>query len=297
MICEVIYLRWQGDDCLNLTFSADDPDLQTEMCAQTCLRQIEQASGVLLDWDGCIAEADRPTAWATQFIREHQNKIAIVSNNSTHLPEDFARILGSGGVNIAPERIVLAGIEALKRAVALQPKRALVLGDGRIKAYAHNLGLPLVQDDADLIVLLRDLRFTYQRLERAANCLKGGARLIVANPDSTHPGRRGMVVPETGALYAALMACVGSTGVQTEIIGKPAPLLFHRACISLGIDPRSAIMLGDNPATDIAGANALRMPSVLVGARGAIGFQDLVRNITEVRARPVRKRRIVNSPT
>lgn len=230
----------------------------------------------MLDWDGCVALADRPDKWAAQFIQERLTKIAVVSNNSTHLPEDFAHILASAGIQMDPSRIILAGIEALKRAVELAPRSVLILGDGRIKAYARSQGLPIVQDNADLVVLLRDTRFSYSRLQKAANCLKAGARLIVANPDTTHPGSRGTILPETGALHAALLACLDGVDVKTEVIGKPAPRLFERACRALDISPQAAVMIGDNPATDIAGADALGMPSILVGARSAIGFQDLV---------------------
>jgi 4-nitrophenyl phosphatase len=166
----------------------------------------------------------------------------------------------------------------------------LVLGDSRIKAYARHLGLPLAQDDADLVVLLRDIRFSYSRLERAANCLKAGARLIVANPDTSHPGRRGTLIPETGALYAALMACVEETSVETEVIGKPRPRLFERACDALGIAPKSAVMIGDNPETDIAGADALGMQSILIGARSNIEFHSLIQNPMAVPNRQSKRR-------
>ena len=261
---------------MNFKLPVPEQNLRTKTAIHPARSKVQEASGILLDWDGCVTLADRPDKWAVQFIQERLAKVAIVSNNSTHLPEDFARILASAGVRMDPSRIILAGIEALKRAVELAPRSVLVLGDGRIKAYARSQGLPIVQDDADLVVLLRDMRFSYSRLQRAANCLKAGARLIVANPDTTHPGSRGTILPETGALHAALLACLDGVDVETEVIGKPAPRLFERACRALDISPQAAVMIGDNPATDIAGADALGMSSILVGVRSAIGFQDLV---------------------
>lgn len=254
---------------------------QHKEAADSLKNALKSASGVLLDWDGCIAVGNRPASWALQFVRENMDRVAIVSNNSTHMPEDFTRILSRSGVRLYESRIVLAGMEALHRATELDPRGVLILGDRRIKAYARQLGLPLVQDNADLVVLLRDIHFSYSRLERAANCLKTGARLIVANPDTTHPGPRHTIVPETGALYAALTACIGDIEIETEIIGKPGPRLFEIACKALDIAPKSAIMIGDNPTTDIAGADALGMRSILVGARSAISFQDLVWSASE----------------
>lgn len=235
-----------------------------------------QAEAVLLDWDGCLALGDKPDPAALRFILEREGRVAIVSNNSTHLPENFADILARAGAPVAPDRIVLAGIEALARTVETGARRILVLGDSRMKAHARNLGLNLVQDEADLVVLLRDTRFSYARLERAANCLKAGARLIVANPDFTHPECGGRLAPETGALLAALMACAGDRTIESEVIGKPGPRLFDRACRALRVRPEAAVMIGDNPATDIAGADAFGLKSILVGDRSGIRFEDLL---------------------
>jgi 4-nitrophenyl phosphatase len=251
------------------------------LAARECLAGAE---AVLLDWDGCVAIGDKPDPAALRFMLERRDRFAIVSNNSTHLPEDFVQILARAGVAITADRVILAGVEALKRALETGSRRVMVIGDGRMKAYGRNHGLNIVPDNADLVVLLRDPRFSYARLERAANCLKAGARLIVANPDATHPGCNGRLVPETGALLAALMACVGLGAVESETVGKPGPRLFDRACRALDVQPEAAVMIGDNPATDIAGAQAFGLRSVLVGARAEIGFDSLLTTPVELPA-------------
>lgn len=239
-------------------------------------KRLAQAEGVLLDWDGCIAIDGKPDPAALRLIAERPGRVAIASNNSTHLPEDFSAMLARWGVSLPAERVILAGVEALKRAHEIGAQRVMVVGDGRMKAYGHSQGLNIVQDNADLIVLLRDPRFTYTRLERAANALKAGAQLIIANPDVTHPGRNGRLVPETGALLAALIACVGAEAPAMEIIGKPNPRLFERACRALQIEPQRAVMIGDNPATDIAGAHAFGLTGILIGAAAGLSFDDLL---------------------
>jgi len=232
-----------------------------------------QSEALLLDWDGCVAIGDKPDPLAIELMLERLDRVAIVSNNSTHLPEDFCQVLAKSGLTLPPSRVVLAGVEALKRALETGARRVMVVGDGRMKAYGRNHGLNIVQDEADLVVRLRDPRFSYARLERAANSLKAGARLIVANPDLTHPGCNGRIVPETGSLLAALTACVGD--IEREIVGKPQPRLFDRACGALQASPENAVMIGDNPATDIAGAEAFGLGSILIGARSGLGFEDL----------------------
>lgn len=236
---------------------------------------IEEAEGILLDWDGCAAIGNRPSAAAVRLITRYRDRIAIVSNNTTHLPEDIWRILQQAGVSLPVDRIVLAGTETLRHAAGSNAARVLLFADDRLRKYGRSLGLNLAREQADLVVLLRDTRFTYRKLERAANALQGGARLVVANADLTHPGPRQRIVPETGALLAALMACVAPHDVQPEIIGKPSRVLFERACAALGVAPEETVMIGDNPATDIAGADACGLKGVLIGPRSGLTLADL----------------------
>jgi 4-nitrophenyl phosphatase len=241
---------------------------------------IGQARVVLLDWDGCIAINDRPSPAAIAFIRQNHRRVAVVSNNTTHLPEAFSEILARAGAEIPAHRILLAGAEALARAAEVGASRTMVLGDNRMKAYGRNLGLSLARENADLVVLLRDTRFTYAKLERAANALRAGARLIVANPDLTHPGADDRIVPETGALLAALQACTAPLDINIEIVGKPRPVLFEKACRALDAGFAEAVMIGDNPRTDVAGAQALGLRSVLVGRDSPLTFEHLLEPAT-----------------
>lgn len=237
---------------------------------------VRTAPALLIDWDGCVALGERLDPAALELIARHQDRVAIVSNNTTHLPDHFSACLARHGVLLPPERVVLAGTQALERAARRGAARTLLIGAGRMKAEALRLGLSLVRGDAELVVLLRDSRFSYSKLELAANALNDGAALIVGNPDLVHPGARGRLVPETGALLAALQACVDPRGLDLQVVGKPEPALFEAACRMLGVPPSEALMIGDNPATDMAGAFALGMAGVLVGPRWGLSFAELL---------------------
>lgn len=233
------------------------------------------ASHVLLDWDGCVALADKPLPAAIAFMRTWSGRVAIVSNNSTHLPEDFVDILAREGITLPASHILLAGAEALHEARDSGAGRVMILGDQRLKNYGRSLGLMVVREEADLVVLLRDKQFSYVKLARAANCLRRGARLIVANPDLTHPGANGCLVPETGALLAALLAGTDHAPITYDVIGKPNRRLFERACQVLGASPETTVMIGDNPKTDGDGAQAHGLRAVLIGPASGLSFSDL----------------------
>ncbi len=265
-----------GSKRLSLLTIPKEAEAPKRFDRMTAREAASRAQGFLLDWDGCIAFNDRPSQAAVRFIAEHRDRVVVVSNNSTHRPEDFAQILGREGVQIPPGRVILAGMEALDLARGTGVSRVMIIGDSRMKAYAREHGLNIVREEAGLIVLLRDTRFSYAKLERAANCLRAGAKLIVSNPDLVHPGPNGRVVPETGSLLAALTACLGSTPMDVEVVGKPSPRLLERACGVLGVKPENALMIGDNPATDGAGAEAIGAPWIMVGGRSELTFDDLL---------------------
>lgn len=240
-------------------------------------RELLAASkAVLLDWDGCLALGERLLPDAVRFLKLWGDRAAIVSNNSTHLPQDFTNILAREGVDFDPSRIFLAGVEALNVAWAQSPETVMVIGNDALKTHAQGLGLALSNKMPGTIILMRDTGFSYTRLEQVVNLIKGGARLIVANPDKTHPGADGRIVPETGALMAAIMACLEGHEVPVEVIGKPSLHLFARACAALGVAPSQAVMLGDNPLTDVAGADAFGANSLLINTKGGFRFDELL---------------------
>lgn len=226
---------------------------------------VARAEVVLLDWDGCLAYGDRMTPDAVRLIGRLAGKVAILSNNSTFLPEDLSRRIAAHGVTLPPDRIFLAGHQTMRLAAErFGPGPAFLMANDRLVAHAATLGLVHDEDRAVAAVLTRDPGFGYRTLAVAANLLRCGLPLLVSNPDTTHPDGAGGVVPETGALFRALQACVPLGPGQVTVVGKPSPQLFRAAMARMGAAPDRTVMIGDNPHTDIAGADALGIASILV---------------------------------
>ncbi len=236
-----------------------------EMLMEAARAHVRAASGFLLDWDGCCVTGDRLTPGAAQFLRAVQGRAAIVSNNSTDTETYFLNRLRRAGVNFGADRVSLAGVAALDLALERGTRRILLLAGPKMTALARRRGFELTAETPEAVVLMRDTKLSYPRLELAANAIARGAALIAANPDRTHPGPDGRVVPETGALVAALGACVDLSRASVTIVGKPANTLYERACTALRLPRSDVLMIGDNPDTDAAGAAALGMPCLLVG--------------------------------
>jgi 4-nitrophenyl phosphatase len=98
---------------------------------------------------------------------------------------------------------------------------------------------------------------------------------MVSNGDLTHPGPRGSLVPETGALLQAVQAC--APGVRPRILGKPAPMLFEEGLRRLELPPEDVTVIGDNARTDALGAVRLGMAYLLVGESPYADAPDMAR--------------------
>ena len=233
----------------------------------------------ILDLDGTLVRGMDAVRGAAELLDVLGDRYMIVSNNSTHCGVDLSADLRRGGLDVPEGRLVLAGPTAVDAVARTRPgARTLLLGTRTLKRLARRAGLRLVdgdgaEDDCDVVLVSRDVDFTYGKLARAANALRRGADLVVTNPDLWHPGRDGAVVPETGSLVRALTACAAPKTVQR--IGKPEPWLFREALRRLNAAPADCVVVGDNPDTDGAGARRLGIPCLLLDGTGGAGITDI----------------------
>jgi ribonucleotide monophosphatase NagD (HAD superfamily) len=209
---------------------------------------LDQAKNLIVDLDGTLIREDEALDGASELLERFRKRYVIVSNNSTHTTDGLVARLRRLGLEVEPERVILAGEQTI-----------------RFMAERHaNARIKLIASEADFVVLALDQRFNYRELESVANQINEGARLVVTNDDSSHPGRGGKLIPETGALMHAVIGC--SKVVPYLVVGKPGNMLFEEGLKRLGADPKDTIMIGDNPLTDAVGAARLGMPYLLVGA-------------------------------
>jgi ribonucleotide monophosphatase NagD (HAD superfamily) len=66
---------------------------------------------------------------------------------------------------------------------------------------------------------------------------------------------------DAGAFVAGLEY---AADVEAVVLGKPSPAYFEAACEALDADPELTWMVGDDIESDIAGAQAMHMKTVLV---------------------------------
>jgi glycerol-1-phosphatase len=112
----------------------------------------------------------------------------------------------------------------------------------------------------DAVIVGLDPSVDYRRLAVAMRAVSDGARLIATNADARYPTAVGFL-PGAGSIVAALAT---ATGTMPEVIGKPAPAMFAAILEVAGVEPDEAVVVGDNPDADVAGANRSGIASILV---------------------------------
>ena len=248
------------------------PELRPEAGREAEYRSLlDRQERILCDLDGCLIQDGAAIEGAARLVARYRQKFRILSNNSTDTPETLACKLAGYGIEIDPEQIILAGAAAVDLLARTHPgARVLMLASPAITDYADSRGLVPVDpaaNDADLILICRDTAFTYERIQHVINLASGGIPYYGANPDLTHPGRGNLPVIETGLILQMVRQATNQE--PKAVIGKPEPALFLAALD--GADPGHAVMIGDNPKTDLDGAKRLSMPAIRISPDFQIG--------------------------
>jgi 4-nitrophenyl phosphatase len=130
----------------------------------------------------------------------------------------------------------------------------------------------------DAVLVGLDPDFDDRRLAVAARAVRAGARFIATNADALDPTPSGFR-PGAGAMVAAIR---DATGVEPLVIGKPEPAMFHAILDATGVGPEEALVIGDNPDSDIRAAHRAGIESVLVLT--GVTAHDAVASLTGERA-------------
>src|SRR6266540_691657 len=110
---------------------------------------------------------------------------------------------------------------------------------------------------------------------------------LVSDSDGT-PGMKSKRI--RGVPFRNLFQAVVVAGEDTPRV-KPGHESFRLVARKLGVEPKSSIYVGDNPRTDIEGAKAVGMITVIVNRRGNRGGDPAYR-VPSLRALPGLVRRI-----
>lgn len=222
-----------------------------------------------LDLDGVLwrGETALPgSAGAVARLRSRGERVVFFTNNAGPTIAEHLAKLETMGVPARAEDLLTSAKAA---ATMLEPgSTALACAGPGVREALAARGVRMVEaGPADAVVVGWHREFDFERLARAADAVRAGARLVGTNEDATFPTPDGLL-PGAGALLAAVAT---ASGTAPEVAGKPHPPMRRLVAERVG---SVAIVVGDRPSTDGALARALGARFALV-LSGVTGERDL----------------------
>lgn len=232
---------------------------------------LDGVDAVLADLDGVVYAGPGALPYAIESLNAagETRRLGYITNNASRRDATVAEHLRDLGLTrTRPEDVVTspqAAMRLLRERVTPGSTVLVVGGDGLVFELerAGYVVTRSAEDAPAAVVQGFAPEVGWQQLAEAAYALAtpeedGGIPWIATNTDWTIPQSRG-IAPGNGTLVSAVHTAVGRLAV---VAGKPERPIFDEAVARFGAS--APLFIGDRLDTDIAGAQTVGIPSVLV---------------------------------
>lgn len=225
----------------------------------------QSISALFLDMDGVLWRESEAIGDLRSIFSQIEHigwKVIFATNNATRTISQYVSVLSSLGVSAEPWQVINSATAVTYYLCNKFPNGGpvYIIGEQGVMDACAEHGF--YQSDSGVLAVIvgMDRNLTYDKLKNATLLLRAGVPFIGTNPDLTFPTPNGLV-PGTGSILAALTA---ASNVSPIIVGKPEPVMYRIALEKLHIPPEQALVVGDRPETDIAGAQQIGCRTALV---------------------------------
>ncbi len=219
-----------------------------------------------IDLDGVVHLGDSVVEGvpeAIEELRDRGKRVRFVTNNSRSKRSTLVDHLAGFGIETDRDAIASSGWAAVEYVREQGVDAVYPIATPEVVEMLDQYGIETATEGVDAVLVGHDRSVTYDDIERATRLIRDeGAALVAANADAWFPTDDG-VAPGTGAIVRAIEV---ASEVEATVVGKPEPRLFEIALADTSLD--DAVMIGDNPSTDVVGAHRAGIDAVLV-TRGA----------------------------
>ncbi len=219
----------------------------------TDLKRLLDCRLFLLDMDGTLYLGDEVFPGAVEFIRtlrQTGRQYIYLTNNSSRAGADYIPRLRRLGFPCEAENVFTSGMATALYLNQHDPgKPVYLVGTRAFRGELERYGVPLTEEDAEIVVVGFDTELVYEKLNRAVHFLRRGAKFLAANPDWVCPMPAGEVLPDCGSICALLTA---ASGAEPTYIGKPNRSMVDVISAQTGVPNAQIACVGDRLYTDIA---------------------------------------------
>jgi HAD superfamily hydrolase (TIGR01458 family) len=218
--------------------------------------------GLILDLDGTVYDSAGPIPGAIEAIAAVRTAglgLRFATNTTRRPRTALVARLRELGVEATSEEILTAPVAAAAwlRAQGFTSVALYLAEAAHVEFRDFSF-----EDHAPQAVVVGDLGdgWTFERLNRAFRQLLGGAVLVAIQKNRYWKTGEGLSL-DAGPFVAALEYAVGT---EATVVGKPSAAFFEGAARALDAPLFAVAVVGDDIATDVAGAQTAGARGVLV---------------------------------
>ena len=221
------------------------------------MQEIQNKKAFICDMDGVIYHGSKILDGVKEFVNwliEKDKKFIFLTNSPERTPHELSMKL---------ERMDFY-TSAMATAEFLSTQKpgctAYVIGEAALTKAMYDKKIYMNDVNPDYVVLGETRTYNFEKLEKAIELVRAGAKLIGANPDTVGVTEKG-IMPATGSLIAPIEI---ATGKKAYFVGKPNPLMLRHGLKMLGCHSADVAFIGDRMDTDIIAGIESNIDTVLV---------------------------------
>lgn len=244
---------------------------KSSLSEQELVQRLKQIRHVALDMDGTIYNGTTVFDYTNPFLQKLKEagiSYSFLTNNPSRSISDYVFHLEDMGIQADASEIYTSASATINYLKKHHPekKRLFILGTPSMIKEFEDSGFVSLPDSPihipDAVLVGFDMTLDYSRLSRAAWWISQELFYLATNPDHVCPTDKQIVLPDCGAICAALE--VATKRCPDIILGKPNPNMLNGILAQHKIRPESIAMIGDRIYTDILMAQKADVFSVLV---------------------------------
>ena len=228
------------------------------------MEALRAKKGFICDMDGVIYHGNYLLPGVKEFVdflKNENKEFLFLTNSSERAPRELKQKLARLGLEVDEKNFYTS---ALSTAAFLKQQcpggSVYAIGEPGLVGALYDAGFTMNEINPDYVVLGETHTYNFEKIQRAVNLVRAGAKLIGTNPDLTGPIEGG-IIPACKALMAPIEMATGRTAY---FLGKPNPLMMSHGLRLLNVTTEECAIVGDRMDTDIVAGMESGIDTVLV---------------------------------
>ncbi|MBO7214922.1 MAG: HAD family hydrolase [Clostridia bacterium] len=238
------------------------------------MHKVLEKQGFIIDMDGVIYHGNKLLDGVTEFIDfliENDKKFIFLTNSPERTPDELSMKLKRMGLAVTADHFYTSAMATAEFLSSQKPDcTAYVIGEAALTKAMYDKGIYMNDVNPDYVVLGETRTYNFEKIEKAIDLVRKGAKLIGANPDTVGVTEKG-IMPATGALISPIEI---ATGKKAYFVGKPNPLMLRHGLNFIDCHSCDIAFIGDRMDTDIIAGIESNLDTVLV-LTGVTSLEDI----------------------